>query len=131
MTLSMDKALIYAYSTIALLVCALAGYLGPIFTEQGIPLYDFAAIEMAKRPWRNLDYIADHFHSDLGYYFDPVFWNDPSPHQTYRFLRQRHNNCLLCVPPFIKNKFKLGSNILYIYGGPKCIIGARNSSFRA
>jgi hypothetical protein len=34
----------------------LAGYLGPIFTEQGIPLYDFAAIEMAKRPWRNLDY---------------------------------------------------------------------------
>lgn len=56
MTLSMDKALVYAYATITLLASAFAGYLGPLVTEQGIPLYDYAVIEMAKRPWRNPDF---------------------------------------------------------------------------
>lgn len=55
MTPSTDKALVYAYAAITLLACALAGYLGPLFTGQGIQLYDYAAAELAKRPWRDPD----------------------------------------------------------------------------
>lgn len=55
MTPSTDKALVYAYAAITLFACALAGYLGPLFSGQGIPLYDYAATELAKRPWRDPD----------------------------------------------------------------------------